>query len=642
MIKIGDELEGEISMNISGSAYLKNKTPKDIYIRNNNTNRAMHLDTVKIRIIKGDGRSLEGRVISIEKRFKTDFVGVIEVNEKNGYFIPDSPKNNVKFHIPLDFISGALNGQKVLVKMLKWESENRNPLGKVIKVIGDTGKHETEIHSILEDYGLAYKFEDDIMLYAENISKEITQEEIDKRRDMRNVLTFTIDPSDAKDFDDALSIEWVNGECFVGIHIADVSHYVRPDTELDKEVYNRGTSVYLVDRCVPMLPEVLSNNLCSLRPNEDKLCFSAVFKLDNKGVVLEEWFGRTVINSNHRFSYEQAQSIIETKVPDGVSLELDNPFANELVKGILHLNKLAKIMRKVRNTKGSISFDKHEVKFVLDEQNKPIDITFKSSKDSNKLIEEFMLLANKQVAIFVNSKSLPNINRIHDKPNEVKLDALKEFVNGFGYEIRTNSPEEISKSLNKLLLDVIGTPEENMISNLVVRTMQKATYSTVNIGHYGLGFTNYSHFTSPIRRYPDIILHRLLTIYLDKTKERLPKLAKLENRCNHLSIREKLAQKAERDSIKYMQCVYMSNHIGKVFKAVVSSVVEFGVFVEIPENGCDCLVKLSGIDGTWESVDEKHLIREFNTGREIRLGDEVLLTITNVDLERKTIDGKIY
>ncbi len=646
MIKIGDILEGRVSMNASGSAYLVSPDlPKDIYLHKSKMNKALHLDTVKVEIIVGQGRSIEGKVIEIIERFRTEFVGTIEISQKFAFFIPDSNKLAIDFFIPLNKLNGATHGQKVVAKLTDWKDNAKNPNGKIVRIIGDAGEHETEIHSILEEYGLPYDFPEDVLAEANAISTEITETEIAKRRDMRNVLTFTIDPHDAKDFDDALSVEWINGVLEVGVHIADVSHYMRPETELDREAYARGTSVYLVDRCVPMIPEKLSNGLCSLRPHEDKLCFSAVFKIDQNGRVMEEWFGRTVIHSDHRFTYEEAQEIIEWKDKNAMTTLankigiIDLELFTHLGNAVLVLDKYAKKMRKVRFSKGSISFDKHEVRFKLDENNKPTDIIFKVGKDSNKLIEEFMLLANRHVAEFVNKKGLPMINRAHDKPDELKLESLKDFIHQFGYDIKIDTPEETTKTLNKLLLDVRGTSEEDMITNLVVRTMQKANYMTRNIGHYGLGFKNYAHFTSPIRRYPDVIVHRLLGIYLDGSSKTLPSISKIEAKCLHLSEREKKAQKAERDSIKYMQCIYMSDKIGKVFKGMVTSVTDYGLFITIDDNGCDGLVRLSDITGdTYVSDTENYRIKGHNTGNIIRLGDIVHVVISSVDIEKKNIN----
>ena len=650
MIKIGEIIEGKISMNASGSAYLVNhELPRDIYIHRNNTNRALHLDTVKINVVKGQGREFEGIVTEITNRFRDEFVGVIQISEKYAFFIPDSNKMSVDFFVPKKKLKGAEDGQKVIVKLTNWTEGAKNPNGEVVKVLGSAGDNDVEIHAILHEYDLPYEFEPDILVEADAISVEIRQSDIDDRRDMRAITTFTIDPVDAKDFDDALSVEWINGQLQVGVHIADVSHYLRPDTDLDKEAYRRGTSVYLVDRVVPMLPERLSNGLCSLRPHEDKLCFSAIFTLDHNGAIVDEWFGRTVIHSFHRFSYEGAQDIIEgtadyfedeIKTSWGEHKNLYHLIAKDLKDAVLTLNTYAKKLRKQRLGEGSITFDKQEIRFKLDENNKPVDLIFKIAKDSNQLIEEFMLLANRRVAYVLNHNNYPDVNRIHEEPSQEKLGALKMFIKQFGYDIKITSPKEITKSLNELLTLVKSKPEENIISNLVVRSMQKAAYSTKNLGHYGLGFEDYAHFTSPIRRYPDVMVHRLLGRFLEKKPA--PKLDRLEGRCIYLSDRERKAQKAERDSIKYMQSIYMSERIGNVYKGLITSVAEFGIFVEITENKCEGLIRLADIGGDTFIVDMKnYCVKGHNTGETIRLGDEVHVIVGSVDIEKKIINFKL-
>lgn len=636
MIKIGDILEGSLSMNASGSGYLRSdKSPKDIYIHSSKMNKALHLDTIKVEIIEGKGRALEGKVIEVVERFKTTFVGTLEVRDRFAFLVPDSTKMVVDIFIPLNKLNGGLDGQKAVAELTNWKDDAKSPNGKIIEVLGNAGENDVEIHSILHEYGLPYSFDEDVEAEANAIPMEIPEDEIAKRKDMRNVLTFTIDPDTAKDFDDALSVEWVDGNMVVGVHIADVSHYVRPETDLDKEALARGTSVYLVDRVVPMLPERLSNGVCSLRPHEDKLCFSAVFTLDQNGHVLKEWFGRTVIHSDHRFTYEEAQDIIETGLMD-IKDGMSNSLKKTLEDAVLSLDNVAKKMRKQRHKRGSISFDKHEVKFDLDENGKPIGIKFKIQKDSNKLIEEFMLLANRHVAQYLKKDGVC-VNRAHDEPDPTKLQALKDFIAPLGYVIKTDTPEEITRTLNQLLMDVKGTAEENMIGNLVVRTMQKAFYTTQNIGHYGLGFIDYAHFTSPIRRYPDVLTHRLLARKLEGKSDM--KASKLEARCKHCSEREIKAQKASRDSIKYKQCEYLLDKIGKVYKGIIISVTDYGVFVEMRENNCEGLIRLSDIGGdTFQSDTTNHRLVGYNTGEIIRLGDEVTVVIKAVDVERKNID----
>jgi len=650
MISINDKLEGELRMNSSGSAYLvSNNLPKDIYVHKKHTNQGLHLDLVKVEIIQGKDRGLEGKVIEVIKRFKTKFVGTLQVSDRFAFLVPDSPKMPTDIFIPLSKLNGGEDGQKVVAEITNWKKDAKNPNGKVVEVLGQAGDNDTEIHSILHEYGLPYNFDEDVEDEANNIPLFPDEYEIAKRKDMRNVLTFTIDPDTAKDFDDALSVEWIDGKMQVGIHIADVSHYVRPGSALDKEAYDRGTSIYLVDRVVPMLPENLSNGVCSLRPNEDKLCFSAIFTLDNNGKVLEEWFGRTVIHSDHRFSYEEAQCIIEWDKSSGDGLVLNNgiemkwedkrmwsdaKFFREITDAIQVLDKTAKKMRKKR---GSLDFDGQEVKFILDENGKPIDIMFKTQKDANKLIEEYMLLANKRVAKYLNDKKIPMVNRVHDEPDPTKLKSLKDFIIQFGYKIDISDADAIKKSLAELLAEVKGTPEENIINNLVIRTMQKAEYSTQNIGHYGLGFEDYGHFTSPIRRYPDVMLHRILDRQLSGKSAQ--KQSKLDPRCTYLSQREVTAQKASRDSVKFKQCEFMADKVGKVYHGTVTSVQTYGVFVMIEETNCEGLVRLSEIGGDTFTADmDNYCLKGFNTGENIRLGDEVTIVVKGVDIEKKNID----
>jgi ribonuclease R/exosome complex exonuclease DIS3/RRP44 len=631
---------GVVDMTSNGNAYVEcEDLEHDIYIPQRNLNKAFDNDYVKVYVYKRKkNKKQEGDIIEIVERAKTEFVGVLQLSKNFGFVIPDDYKMYTDFFIPKNLLNGAKGGEKVLVKFTEWPDKSRNPFGEILTVLGKPGDHNTEMHSILVEYGLPYKFPDGVEDYASKIPIEITKEEISKRRDMRNTLTFTIDPKDAKDFDDALSFKVLeNGNYEVGIHIADVTHYVKEDTILDREAYERGTSVYLVDRVVPMLPEILSNNVCSLRPNEEKLTFSVVFEIDDKAHIIKQWFGKTVILSDQRFAYEDAQAIIE-KTSD---------FKDEnIINAVLKLDQLAKILRKDRMRHGAISFDKTEVKFELDEDNEPIGVYVKESKDANKLIEEFMLLANKKVAEFIgkNKKQVGNklqaktfVYRVHDEPNIDKLAALQALIHKFGYKIDMEGKKRISDSLNRLLEDVHGRPESNMIETLTIRSMSKAVYTTNNIGHYGLAFDYYTHFTSPIRRYPDVMVHRLLQRYLNNGNSVSEDL--YEEKCKHSSEREFLATKAERDSIKYMQVKYMQDHADEVFEGVISGVTEWGIYVEIISNKCEGMVRIKDITSDFYIFDEKQyaLVGQV-TKNAYQLGDKVKVSVKNTDLEKKHLD----
>jgi ribonuclease R len=551
-------------------------------------------------------------------------------------------------------MNGAEDGDKVQATISDWPAKSKNPFGEITAVLGKPGEHNTEMHSILLEYDLPYEFPTEVEQEADNLSIEITKEEIGKRRDMRKDLTFTIDPKDAKDFDDALSFTKLeNGNFEIGIHIADVSHYLTPKTILDDEAFERATSVYLVDRVVPMLPEKLSNGVCSLRPHEEKLTFSAVFEINPKAQLVNEWFGRTVTYSDQRFAYEEAQSIIDNctlspvvkpyTMPLEVSiLDKEYEVTPEIVEATLKLDELAKILRKKRMQQGAISFDRVEVKFNLDEAANPIGVFFKTSQDANKLIEEFMLLANRKVAEFIGfSKGKATnktfIYRVHDEPDIEKLAALQNIISKFGYKINTETKESTSESLNQLLSDVSGKAESNMIETLTIRTMSKAVYTTQNIGHYGLAFNYYSHFTSPIRRYPDVMTHRLLQHYLDGGDT--PKAIKYEENCKHSSKREELASKAERASIKYMQIKYMQNHNDEVFEGVITGVTEWGIYVEISSNKCEGMVRIRDIKSDFYSFDEQQFAIVGQATKQIyQLGDDVKVQVKNTDLERKHLD----
>ncbi|MES2512633.1 MAG: ribonuclease R [Bacteroidota bacterium] len=638
---------GTIDFTTQGTAFviISPEVP-DVFIPFKKTKDAMHGDLVKIFVHPQRGRGkAEGEVVEVIKRRKTRFVGTIQINPKFAFVVPDFTKMHVDFFVPLEHINGAKNSQKVLVEMTEWKRGSENPNGKVIEVLGNAGEHETEIHAIMAEFGLPMDFAPEVEAAAKKLNTEITEEEIAKRRDFRGITTFTIDPVDAKDFDDALSLQKLeNGNWEIGVHIADVTHYLKPHTILDDEAVNRATSVYLVDRCVPMLPEVLSNFACSLRPHEEKYCFSALFEMDDHAQILDQWFGKTVIYSDHRFSYEEVQTIIETE---------EGPYKEE----IFTLDRLAKILRAERTSKGSIFFDKAEVKFQLDDNGAPTGVYFKTQKDAHKLIEDFMLLANRKVAEFLgknkpegqqqdnnrnkkvkNDKAAePVVYRVHEVPKDEKLMELNNFVERFGYSVAVGNKTKTAQSINKLLQDVKNKKEQSMIELLAVRSMPKAIYTTKNSGHYGLGFEYYTHFTSPIRRYPDVMVHRLLEAKLNHGH--YLKGDELEHLAKHSSEMEKLAAEAERASIKYKQVEFLEDKIGQEFEGVISGVTEWGIFVEIIENKCE------GRVSTRDMKDDQYVFDEDNyrivgrrTGRIYSLGDKVTIKVRRADLVKKQLD----
>ncbi len=628
----GKIVSGTVDMKSNGNAFIRiGAGEEDVFVPAEHTAHALHGDTVQVKLFPGRrGQKAEGRVIQIVSRGKENYVGILNTSKYYGTFTADNANMPVEILIPSDKFAGAVKGDKVVVKITDWPEQSPNPQGEVVRKLGTPGLHEVEMQSIIVDYGFPLEFPAAVEKEARQLKAGIDEDEINRRRDFREVVTLTIDPEDAKDFDDALSLRQLPGDLWeVGVHIADVSHYVRPGTLLDQEAEERATSVYLVDRTIPMLPEALSNQLCSLNPTEDKLCFSAVFTMNDKAVITDEWYGKTVIHSNRRFNYDEAQRIIETGEGD---------YAAE----ILTLNRLATQLREERFRKGAIAFETDEVKFRLDELGRPVSAYVKEYKDSNKLIEDFMLLANRKVAETIqkykkNDQNPVFVYRIHDVPNPEKLGQFNEFISKLGYQIKTSSGRETSRSFNQLFESIKGRGEENLISSLAIRTMAKAIYSTTNIGHYGLAFKYYTHFTSPIRRYPDLLVHRMLEAYQNR-KARFDK-TEYEHRCQHCSDMEKQATEAERASVKYKQAEYLLDKVGKEFEGLISGVSKWGLFVELDETKCEGLVALRDMNDDYYVLDEdNYLITGQSHGRQFRLGDRIRVKVKKIDMSKKTID----
>ena len=637
-------LEGVLQRRVGGKNFLvPDDGSENVFVAERNSAGAVNGDRVKVVLFARKPHSgLEGEVTEILKRAKDTFVGTLQVKGKFAYLVtPD--KSDKDIYIPLSSLKKGRDGEKAVVKVVEWpDTPDRNPVGKVIDILGAAGENNTEMHAILAEYGLPYSYPENVEQAAEDIPSEITDAALAGREDFRNVTTFTIDPRDAKDFDDALSIRPIKkGLWEVGVHIADVSYYVQEGSIIDKEAFKRATSIYLVDRTIPMLPEKLCNNLCSLRQDEDKLTYSVILEMTDAGVVKRSRIARTVIRSNRRFAYEEVQAIIEREQQGGKDPLPGDEFKQE----IMTLDSLAKILRQKRFADGALSFDRVEVRFDIDEKGHPVSVFFKESKDANQLVEEFMLLANRTVAESIGNVKGGNpktfVYRVHDEPDPERMENLQNFVAKFGYKLKaTGDPVDMAKSMNKMLSEVKGKKEQELIETISIRSMQKACYTTENIGHYGLAFKFYTHFTSPIRRYPDLMVHRLLTRYIGGGRS--VSQPKYEEYCEHCSGREQLAEQAERASIKYKQVEYMADRMGQVFDAVISGVTEWGIYAEIIENKCEGMIPIRSLGGDYFEFDEKNycLIGQ-RTRKRYRLGDHVKVKVARCNLEKKQMDYEL-